>query len=167
MPEATIPQNLDKLSYLMEQLQRRISILQSSVTRYRNRFYLSTMSTVFLSAIITVVAGWKPPFVVGAVNGTNVILALSAISTIISAWGAFFSPKETWVNYTTTLMRLRQLEAKLFFLTSGPNPITASSDAVSELFGEYQDILNAHNTAWREVRSSSYSGPMLNPTHSG
>ena len=166
MAEPTTPstQN-DKLIYLMDQLQRRIAIISSSATYYRNRYYLSTMSTVFLSAVITMIAGWKPTFTIEGVNGIDVILVLGAASTVLSTWGAFYSPKESWINYVATLTRLRQLETRISFLVRTPDPIGDNSTHIVKLFDQYQTILDDHNRAWRAMRSASTSPSLRTDTN--
>lgn len=142
----------DKLAYLDKELKDRCASFHGSVNWYRRRYYVATMSAVLLSALITLIAGWKPNLSIG-VDGSNIVLILGAISTVISAWGAFFSPKESWGVYASTLNRLRALQAKIDFLTLEPKPLTATSDSIAELFQEYQSILDAHNKALFELRS--------------
>lgn len=88
-------------------------------------------------------------------NGANnVILALGALSTLVSAWGAFFSPREAWLLYATTLGRLRGLQAKIDFMSRPPGHVEDSA-AVEAWFTDYQRILEEHNKSWLEIRSSS------------
>jgi hypothetical protein len=151
----------DQLAYLTKELRDRIKSFHSSVAWYRRRYYLATMSTVVLAALITIVAGWKPSLALG-INENNVTLVLGALTTVISAWGAFFSPRESWLIYASTLNRLRVLEAKIDFLKVSSSQTSLGDGAITALFQEYQSTLDAHNKAWLELRSASSKVPLGN-----
>lgn len=147
-----LPAPGDKLAFLTTQLAKRATVLHSSVSWYRGRYYVTTMSTVVLSGLITVIAGWKPDLGNGA---NNVILVLGALSTLVSAWGAFFSPREAWLLYATTLGRLRGLQAKIDFRSRPPGLAAEDVANIDAWFAEYQQVLEDHNKSWLEMRSSS------------
>jgi hypothetical protein len=69
--------------------------LEASIGFHRKRHYLTQVSTVLLSAIITVVAGLKS--LLSTDFASNMVLTLGAISTVLAAWGSFFSPREMWL----------------------------------------------------------------------
>ena len=140
----------DTASYLDSQLTARIASFHDSVKWYRRKYFTTSMSAVILSGLITVLAGWKGELLPGNVI-QNVILFLGALTTVVSAWGAFFSPKESWHLYAMTLTKLRALQAELIYKRTPPNEINAEID---KLFERYQAILDEHNRAWLEVRSS-------------
>jgi hypothetical protein len=117
----------DKLAYLGSRLAERATILHSSVAWYRRRHYTATMSTVVFSGGITILAGWKPELGSWA---TNLILGLGALTTVVSAWGAFFSPRDSWLLYANTLGRLRALQADVEFMTRPPNDLSATNSFV-------------------------------------
>ena len=145
-----------ELDYIMQQTEARIKTFQYAVTWYRRRFFVATMSSVVLSALITLIAGWKHvviSFYVIEIDSTNLILILSAVVTIVSTWGAFFSPKESWLIYASTLNNLQALKSELEFLKISTNQPT--SEKLSQLFEKYQSILATHNKAWLELRSST------------
>jgi hypothetical protein len=142
----------NKLAYIEQQLKARIASFHASVGWYRRRYFGATMSTVLLSGVITLIAGWKPAELFG-VHASNVILVLGAVSTVIAAWGAFFSPRESWLLCASTLNRLRALQARIDFLSREPGALAPASDSVAELFQAYQSILDGHNKAWFELRS--------------
>jgi hypothetical protein len=94
-----------KLAYLVSTLNEQAKAFQRRAVWYRWRYYISTMTTVTLSPFITVIAGCRPDFgtVVNELSGSsgasatsvvasNLTLGLAALSTVVSAWGAFFSP---------------------------------------------------------------------------
>jgi hypothetical protein len=143
----------DQLLYVVEQLQSRIDSFHKSVKWYRLRFYAATMAAAIISAVITVLAGWKPaPSMATSVN--NIILTLSALATVVSVWGAFFSPRESWLTYASSLHRLRALKDKIDFQKIEWRPGALPEAQVKTFFDEYQEILSAHNAARLAVRYS-------------
>lgn len=142
----------DRLTILAKELDARARQFHESVKWYRNRFYLSTLSTVLLSAVITVIAGWKPAL---SDWSSNAILVLGALSTLVSAWGAFFSPRESWLLYARTLAKLRALQLRIQFAFTEKSPTDPNDPSVQEFFETYQAIHDEHNKSWLELRSSS------------
>jgi Protein of unknown function (DUF4231) len=133
---------------------------RQSPTGYRSRYYVSTVSTVLLSGVITAIAGWKPTL---GDRASNVILLLGAISTLVSAWGAFFSPRESWLLYAQTLAKLRALQVRLRFRYPDDSLRAGSEAEVDEFFEKYQAVHDEHNRRWLEVRSSSRGGVQQSP----
>jgi len=109
------------------------------------------MSTVVLSAVITVVAGFKWDWVEEP-QTRNIVLVVGALVTIISAWGAFFSPKDFWHLNNETYSKLRALQSKLEFLERAEDFSEREADSVKELYAEYQGMLDGHDKKWRELR---------------
>ncbi len=142
-----------KLTYLKAQVAERTATFHDSVKWYRRRYQIATMATVVLSAIITVVAGLQTASGLDSPRN-ELILVLGALSTVVSAWGALFSPRESWLVYAATLNRLRALQTKLEFMTKEPDALTEASDAVHALFAEYQSIIDTHNRTWLDLRST-------------
>lgn len=145
-----------ELEYIMQETEARIKKFQYAVTWYRRRFFAATMSSVVLSGLITLIAGWKHiviSFYFVQIDSSNLILILSGFVTIVSTWGAFFSPKESWLIYASTLNNLQALKSELEFLKISTNQPT--SEKLNQLFEKYQSILATHNKAWLELRSST------------
>jgi hypothetical protein len=145
--------------YLHDLLVERIDQFHSSVAWFRGRFYLSTMGTVVLSGLVTIIAGLKLEKHNWAWWSNATILVLGAVSTILSAWGAFFSSRDSWHLYTRTLGELRGLLAKLKFESSKglhQNADEAASEisdeATSKIFKEFQEIMDRHNDEWLKMR---------------
>jgi hypothetical protein len=112
------------------------------------------MSTVVLSAVITVLAGLKLSYVSAHPLVRELvefaILALGATVTVVSAWGAFFAPKESWLLMAGTLNRMRALQARMEYeIASTPN---ASAEVLKGIFDDYQKILDEHNQKWEALR---------------
>jgi len=81
------------VEYIRKKLSDRVKTLQRSVVWYRRRHYITTLSAVLLSAAITVTAGLEGTWINGQIT-KNLVLVMGAMSTVMSAWGAFFSPRE-------------------------------------------------------------------------
>jgi hypothetical protein len=152
----------NKLSYLRLEINYAENTYYTSANWYRRRYYASTLSTIILSGVITIIAGWKP-FGDSIIAGwkpfgdyaSNIILFLGATSTIISSWGAFFSPKESWLLNSSTLVKVIALRKEIEFLVLEPTKLLIDDLAtVESLRKEYQSIVDAHNRAWFELRSS-------------
>jgi hypothetical protein len=169
----------EKLAFLVQMLEERGNSFQKRAVWYRWRYYLSTMTTVVLSALITVIAGCRPDFGTAVNNLTphqandftnsieaNLTLGLAALSTVVAAWGAFFSPRESWLLYFTTCGRLRALQAKVAFNSRHSIGGNDQAHTVNAWFKEYQDILEAHNATWLQMRSSGSAVVLTRPSPS-
>jgi len=140
--------------YLKTLISERVNSLNSSVRWYRQQYYIAAMSVVVLSAVITVVTGIS--FLNG--NWTKIlVLVLSASVTVISAWGAFFSPKESWLLAADILNKFRALQTHLDFVLRAGSSEENNSELISRAFDEYQKILAEYNHKWREIREKGGS----------
>jgi hypothetical protein len=149
-----MPEQENRRSYLHRELVDRLSRLASSVRWYRRRHYFGQMSSVFLSAVITIIAGFKTP-VLSASAGSDIILVLGAALTVISAWSAFFSPHDFWLLSAATYGRFRALQAKMEFLERGDDFPQTERKAVEEVFAEYQQLIDAYDKKWYELRQKA------------
>ena len=112
------------------------------------------MSTVLLSALITVLAGLKGGSLTDATK-SNIVLALGALTTIVSAWNALFSPRESWHLNSETYGRLRSLQDRLEFQSRHTDFAQAADEFLAKAFEEYQAIVAAHNEKWQKLRQKS------------
>src|ERR1700678_1846564 len=108
-----------QLDWLHRQISGRLDRFDSSRNWYRSRYYWYQVSAVFLGALITILSGLKleTPIPGLAQNITLVfgdaVLVLGALSTVLAALGAFFSPQQSWHLNGAMYSRMRALEAKL------------------------------------------------------
>ena len=153
LPESSATNGCD---YLRDKLNQRITVLHGSVGWFRRRYYMATMSAVVLSASITIVAGMEGDWV-NKYFAKNLVVAMGALSTVLSAWGAFFSPRDSWHLYADTLAKLRGLQARLAFTAANSGGVKLDPTETTKFFDEYQAILIAHNTRWAEIRSKGNS----------
>ncbi len=80
---------------------------------------------------------------------------LGALSTVVAALGAFFSPQQSWHLNAEMYGRLRALEAQLDFAERGPEFEKCESTVMAKIFDEYQAILADYNRKWQELRQKS------------
>lgn len=140
--------------YLHRQIAERLARLESSSAWYRKTHFRGQMATVVLSATITIIAGLKST-VIPEATSSNLVLILGALVTVISTWGAFFSPRESWHLNNLTYSRLRSLQARLEFIERGGAYEATKDQVLSEGFSEYQRILDDYNEQWQKLRSKS------------
>jgi hypothetical protein len=140
--------------YLNRQIAERLARLESSAAWYRKTHFRGQMATVVLSATITIIAGMKSLPIISTV-ASDLVLVLGALVTVISTWGAFFSPRESWHLNNATYSRLRALQARLEFVERGTNFEQDQIKVLTEGFAEYQRILNDYNEQWEKLRSKA------------
>ena len=146
-----MPVSSKKISNISETIDHRIEILRSSVRWYRRRFFIYQMSAVILSGAVTVLSGFKELWI-GTDTKSDIILCLSALSTVIAAWSAFYAPRETWHLYTETLGKLLGLKARLSFQTCDLEENSSDNKSAEGAFKEYESIMNDHNQHWQQLR---------------
>jgi hypothetical protein len=86
---------------------------------------------------------------------TDIVLILGAVSTVIAAFGAFFSPQQSWYLNAEVRAQLRALEAKLDFLERAPDLKKKETEILGASFAEYQTILADYNQKWQDLRQKS------------
>jgi hypothetical protein len=140
--------------YLHRQIAERLARLESSTAWYRKTHFRGQMATVVLSASITIIAGMKSLSLLSTV-ASDLVLLLGALVTVISTWGAFFSPRESWHLNNATYSRLRSLQARLEFVERGANFEQDEVRVLTDGFAEYQHILDDYNEQWQKLRSKA------------
>lgn len=140
--------------YLHRQIADRLKQLDSSIQYYRWRHYRYQSGTVVLSALITVVSGLRLTILPESA-ASNIVLVLGSVSTVVAAFGAFFSPQQSWHLNAEIYGRLRALQADLEFAERGSGFAGSEGAAVEKIFAEYQAILADYNRKWQELRQKS------------
>jgi hypothetical protein len=140
-----------QLDYLHRQIAERLARLESSTAWYRKLYVRGQMTTIVLSAIITIVAGLKSLSLVGSV-ASDLVLVLGALVMTAAAWAALFSPRESWHLNAATYTALRALEARLEFVERGSAFGPRQEEVLADVFAEYQGIVEAYNRHWQELR---------------
>ena len=148
----------DKIDYICDRLESHEKTFGNSAVWYRRVFFWTSIFTLLLTGMITVIAGFQTTPEFNHQVQQDIILVLGAIATIVSGWGLFFSPKDSWLIYATSLNRLRALRSKIQFLKSSPSTIKSDEQFASEIYAEYQAIMDAHNKTWLALRNGSIIG---------
>jgi len=152
--------------YLRGQIADRLARLNSSIEWYRGRHYKYQSSAVVLSALITVLSGMKLGHIgnhfgsFSTDNGialvlTDTVLILGATSTVLAAYGAFFSPQQSWYLNAEIYAKMRALQAKLEWEERSPSFSAREEESVKQLFNEYQEIMDEYNQKWQDLRQKS------------
>jgi hypothetical protein len=153
----TTENNESQLSYLKDQIDKQLDRLSKSARHYRKKARKLQFWTLTLSALITfgtgMRLGWAPLASKAPGAGTDLVLALATLSTFITAWGAFYSPVDSWHLNTDTYSRMRGLQAKIEFLERAPDFASHQTDILAKAFDEYQAILADSNKRWDDVRA--------------
>ncbi|MEU2626778.1 SLATT domain-containing protein [Kitasatospora sp. NPDC007106] len=120
----------------------------------RRRAFGLQISTVSLSAVITVLLGVQ----VGQPARqwlSDVALGLGAAITVLAAWQAFFSHRALWLQRSDTVHRLAALERRLAFHRAGLAGAEPEPAQVAEFLAAYEEIVQADHDSWTRVRSVS------------
>ena len=149
-----MPEPETQREYLHRQIRDRLARLESSVQYYRRRHYRYQSGAVTLAALITITSGLKLT-ILPEIAATNIALVLGALATVMAAFGAFFSPQQSWHLNSEIYSRLRALEAKLDFSERGRDFAREEDVTVTKLFDEYQSILADYNQKWQDLRQKS------------
>ncbi len=146
--------NENQLEYLKTQIIKQLNKRRSSTDFYRKRHFLTTVAAVVLSAIITVLAGLKSTIFPDKFSRIA-ILILGATSTVISAWGGFFSPGKSWLLEGEAYDNLRSLQTEIEFSEASPN-FKSDEESVRQFFDRYQTIMQDYNKKWQMTRTKNH-----------
>jgi hypothetical protein len=87
----------------------------------------------------------------------NLALALSAAVTVFSAYETFFAPRSLWIQETTSLAQLRDLQRSLAFQKAGSPSGQPSPDAICAVKDNLDRILDNSLKAWLSLRGAEGS----------
>jgi hypothetical protein len=136
---------VDKKKYLEDELPQRIASFSGSAKWFRRRHYLTSVGVLILTLAITIVSGFNNLLSEPAV--INIVLVLGALSSFVTAWGAFFAPRESWALYAQTASDLRATYAQFAYSSASMN-----DEGLDAIFSKYQEILAKHNESWSKLR---------------
>ena len=115
------------------------------------------ISSVFLSAVVTVCLGLKLEMTGLQPALSNVALALSAVITVVGAYEAFFDPRAIWIRETIVYTQLRNLKREFEFWAAGCDGDTLEPADVEKLerFKQKLDqILIDSLKNWMKIRGA-------------
>ena len=142
--------NENQLEYLKTQIIKQLKKRRSSADFYRKRHFLTTITTVGISAVITVLAGLTTTVIPDEFSRIA-ILILGATSTVFLAWGGFLTPGQSWLFEGEAYDNLRALQTKIEFSEVSPN-FNSDKDDVDCFFNEFQKTMQDYNKKWQNIR---------------
>ncbi len=140
-----------KTELILRQLKERIDSFESKSIWYRRTYFITSIGLLLISAAVTVIAGWKPP----SADTTNIVLVLSTLLTVLSGYGLFYSPKNSWLIFASSTNRLRALRGKIEFMRADQISSQDEDKLARESFAEFQTILDETNKAWLDLRTGA------------
>jgi hypothetical protein len=93
----------------------------------------------------------------------NAALVFTSFATAVTAFEAYFNPRDLWVRYTLTSGRLKGLLARLEYRRCRGDLVPEETDRI---FEEMQEILAETNADWAKARDTARSrtDPPSSPT---
>ncbi|MCU7822031.1 SLATT domain-containing protein [Kitasatospora sp. DSM 101779] len=143
-----------QLAFVEEEVRSQLRIRTRRRDADRRRAFGLQISTVSLSAVITVLLGVQ----VGEPARqwlSDVALGLGAAITVLAAWQAFFSHRALWLQRSDTVHRLTALERRLVFHRAGLAEAEPDPAQVAEFLAAYEEIVQADHDSWTRVRSAA------------
>lgn len=108
------------------------------------------LAMAILSAGITVLLGLNFPGKNESL-AKNIALCISAFSTVIATWDAFFQHRTLWIRHTITANRLRCLLDEIRYRTAA-NGGTLPDQISDHLFDEFQEIAAETDKEWEIMK---------------
>src|SRR5262245_41007922 len=152
----------DGLSFLRAELKGHIYSFKQRVEKNRRQAFLAKFLVAVLGALTTILLGLKSnPLFADQDNWFSAVaLVLSAGTTVIATWDAFFDHRWLWIRYTSTLVSLYSISDDLEYAAANTNSMPKAE--LDGLYGRLQEALKDTNAAWVEKRAKedvSEGGP--------
>jgi hypothetical protein len=151
-----------KMEFLLKELKGHIGSFSNKASWYRRVYFGTSMAALIISAAITVIAGWKhagppDPAMQAALadHTSNYVLLLGSSLTVLTGYGFFFAPKNSWLLFAAAVNRMRALRGKIEFMQANPSPPEDEQKRADEFHSELQAILDDTNSGWLDIRKAS------------
>jgi len=141
-----------QLEYLHQCINESMDRRGSTAKWYRRVNFGYQIAAAVLSALIAVITGFKSAWSLST-GASDVVLFLSALITVISVAGAFYSPRDLWVLDTVFAGNLRELQTRLRFLEKDPNFETHRQEIAEQGFADFERLLKEYDAQWLAIRS--------------
>jgi hypothetical protein len=151
----------DERTVLLKQdIEREIRRVNVKLLSSKAQAVLLRVSTVAASAAATALLGLKVSGSAGEAI-TNVVLVLTASSTVAAAYEAFFNPRAEWIMLMEHVQRLQALGRRLADQSARAegNPMAREIDL---LRAEFEGLMRAYLDTWKSLREQyqpDQSGP--------
>jgi hypothetical protein len=146
-------------AWLEKEIKRVTDVFHKDRERHKRGALSLRIAVVSLAGLTTCLLGWKnaPPDVAGFLP--NLALVLSAAVTVFSAYDSFFAPRSLWIQETTTLARLRDLERLFQYQKAGAPRQQLSVETLHALKTQLDAILEESLRSWLRLRGSDAPPP--------
>ncbi|WP_354641252.1 SLATT domain-containing protein [Kitasatospora camelliae] len=124
----------------------------------RRRAFGLQIAAIALSATVTVLLGLK---VAEPLDRwlANTALGLGALTTVLAAWGSFYSHRTLWIQRAETVHRLGMLERRLAYHRTGLGAEPPDPAEVDAFFAEYEELVQNDHESWVRIRQIEGLGP--------
>jgi hypothetical protein len=119
---------------------------------YRRLNFGYQMAAAALSALVTVITGFQTLGPDRSIAATNIVLVLSAIITLITLAGGFYTPRELWLVIMGHCGDLENLKARLEFEERSPTFEERRDEVAALGFAEYQELIDDYDEKWKAIR---------------
>lgn len=145
---------------LRTELERQIAYFNRSRERDKRKAQFLQVSTVALSATITVLLGIRAGDEARNVFA-NIALTCGAIVTVLAAFDAFYNHRQLWIIRAHTVAELNVLRRRWLFHEAGTHgkPERIREDTVAEFAAELNRILAADEASWQRLRKANTFEP--------
>jgi hypothetical protein len=141
-----------QLDYLYRQIDATCNRRLGIAKWYRRLNFGYQMSAAALSALVTVITGFQTLGPERSIAASNVVLVLSAIITLITLAGGFYTPRELWVVIMGHCGDLENLKTRLEFEERSPTFDERREEIADWGFKEYQQLIDNYNEKWKAIR---------------
>lgn len=142
-----------KAKFLSDAIAHQVDSFSKKRKSNRAKAFWSNILSTSFSAFTTILLGLQGIENSNLIIIKNTALIFSACVTVLATWEAFFSHRELWVRYTTTLTNLKAIQSDLaYLLTGNPNP---PEEKIDELYLSFCSVLKETNTNWLSLRGQT------------
>ncbi|MCU7616011.1 SLATT domain-containing protein [Chryseobacterium sp. PBS4-4] len=139
----------EQLKFLKEQIDRRITRINSSRLYYRRVAFWTYLSITILAAMSTIVLGLNFEIIKDILR--IIALVISGCITVISAYNTFFDNKGMWIAYNDALNEIYKLKFAIEFREKQDYEIDQIT--IEQFKLQYQNILDELNDVWTRSKS--------------
>ncbi|WP_077000014.1 SLATT domain-containing protein [Variovorax sp. KK3] len=141
-----------QLAFVYRQIEATYSKRLKLAKWYRRLNFGYQMSAAALSALVTVITGFQTMSSDKSIVAANVVLVISAIITLITLAGGFYTPRELWVVIMQHCGELENLKAQLEFEERSPDYEARQDEIAIWGFKEYERLIDEYEAKWKVIR---------------
>jgi hypothetical protein len=143
-----------QLEVVLAEINTLIDIYSKSKTRDRRLSFLLKMTTVAFAATITVLLGLEGTYI-NKILLKDIALILGALTTVFSAFEAFFGLRGLWIRAAVTRSHLYELKRDMLFYKSGIQGNTYDEQTIMEFKDRLNRIMQNDLQVWLKLRDGT------------